>query len=157
MQGTAHSTFDPASVLETAYTDDLNTRLTPIPEGEFLAQVKSIAVRQATSKDGQPLLFADFVFTALDEEVKKATGLKEPQVRYSIMLDVNPGTTTLRTKSDDPNANVRLGRLKEACGIKPGRKWTMREFEGLTCMIKVKQRTGDDGEIYSDVSAVRRA
>ena len=151
------SAFDPASLLDTEYSDDLNTRLTPIPEGEFLARVKpdGIIVREIKTKQGETRHVADVIFLVDDEEVKRATQLTEPQVRCSLFLDLKPGTSQLLTKEDNPNANVKLGRLKEACGIKPGKAWSLRHLEGLGCYIKVKQRTDPDDieTVYSDVVA----
>ena len=151
------SAFDPSSLLDTEYTDDLNTRLTPIPEGEFYARIKpdGIIVREIINKQNEKRHVADVIFEIDDEEVKRQTQLTTPQVRCSIFLDLKPGTSQLLTKEDNANANVRLGRLKEACGIKPGKKWSLRHLEGLGCYVKVKQRADpeDIETVYSDVVA----
>lgn len=156
-QSSWSSAFDPTSLLETEYSDDLNTRLTPIPEGEYMAHIKSIVPRSGV-KDGVPWFAADVNFIIDDEEVKTATQLREPMARLGLFLDMKPGTTVLATKEDNPNANVKLGKLKEAVGLKPGRKWSLRHLEGLSCYVKIKQRTdpNDIETVYSDVVSVTK-
>lgn len=157
----SNSTFDPASLLDTEYEDDLNTRLTPVPEGEYYARIKenSVKVSQFANKNGgEPHSVMNLLFVIEDEEVKRVTQLQEPQVRMSVFLELKPGTNQLLTAADNPNANVRLGRLKEALGIKPGKKWSPRQFEGMGCFIKVKQKVNPDDieDVNSEVQAVSK-
>lgn len=159
MQSSA-SSFDPAGFLDTQYEDGLRKNLPPIPEGVYLGRIKDApAIRTGTSnKDGKQWATADFLFVIDDEEAKKATGLDEPQARFSCFLDFKPGTTQLLTEKDNPASNVKLGRLKDACGIKPGRPWSLRHFDGLTCWVRIKQRTDPDDieTVYSDVVSVSK-
>jgi hypothetical protein len=153
----ATSAFDPSALLETETDGDFNTRLTPIPEGEFQAHVKEggISVRGGI-KDGQRWTAADVLFVIDDEEVKTSTQLKEPTAKLGLFLETDAGGQRLLTKDDNPNANVKLGKLKEAVGIKPGRKFSLRHLEGLSCFVRIKQRTdpNDIETVYSDVVAV---
>lgn len=137
--------FDPAQLLDTEYSDDLRTRLTPVPEGDWRGRIKEngILIRK-TGQAGSEYTVADVLFLVEDEEVKERTQLKEPTVRASLFLDLKPGTNQLLTEKDNPNANVKLGQLKAACGIKPGAKWSFRQLEGLGCFIKVKHRPNPD-------------
>lgn len=151
------SAFDPSSLLDTEYSGDLNTRLTPIPEGEYAAHIKEGGVTVRTgSKDGQVWAAADVMFVIDDEEVRAATQLKEPMAKLGLFLDIDADTKRLLTAEDNPNANVKLGKLKEACGLRPGKKWSLRHLEGLSCFVRIKQRTdpNDIETIYSDVVAV---
>ena len=151
------STFDPTTLKDMEYTGDLNTRLTPVPEGEFWARLSKVDLRQNKAKDGRDLTLADFLFIIEDDGVKQATHLLEPQVRMSIFLDIGANGALL-TAEDNPNANVKLGRIKAALGIKPGKRWSFRHMEGQSCYVKVKQRTDpEDIEIvYSDVVSVSK-
>ncbi len=153
----AQSAFDPSSLLDTESDGDFNTRLTPIPEGEYQAHVKEggISVRGGI-KDGARWTAADILFVIDDEEVKASTQLKEPVVKLGLFLETDIAGQRLLTKEDNPNANVKLGKLKEACGIKPGRKFSLRHLEGLSCFIRTKQRTdpNDIETVYSDVVSV---
>jgi hypothetical protein len=152
------STFDPSSLLDSEYEDNLRTRLVPVPEGVYQAHIKGVPAVRSGVKDGNRWCTADFLFVLDDEQVKKDTQLQEPTVRYSMFLDMDPSSTRLLTETDNPNANIKLGRLKEACGIKPGRKWSLRHFDGLSCWVRVKQRTDPDDieTIYSDIVAVSK-
>ncbi len=153
----AQSAFDPSALLETETDGDFNTRLIPIPEGEFAAHIKEggVSVRGGT-KDGAPWRAADILFIIDDEEVKTSTSLKEPTAKLGLFLETDASGQRLLTKEDNPNANVKLGKLKEAVGIKPGRKFSLRHLEGLSCFVRIKQRTDpqDIETIYSDVVAV---
>lgn len=145
-------------MLDTEYTGELNTRLTPIPEGEWQAHVKQpngVSIRSGV-KDGKRWATADVMFVIDDEEVKSRTQLTEPMARMSLFLDLVPGTNQIQTSEDNPNANVRLGKLKEALGIRPGKKWSLRHLEGLSCFVRIKQRTDENDieTVYSDVVAV---
>jgi hypothetical protein len=153
----ADSAFDPAALLDTEYSGGLNTRLTPIPAGDFRAQVKpgSVKVRKGMSKAGEPFVMCDLMFLIDDAGVAEATQLKEPQVQASVFLELAPGTGRLMTKEDNPNANVQLGRLKEALGFKDGSGWTLRAFEGRACYIRVTQvpDENDISLVYNRVTA----
>ncbi len=155
-----NSTFDETALLDGEYTGDLNTRLTPVPEGEYMAHVMSngIKVKQITIKNtGEKRHIADFIFIVDDDDVKRQIQMQEPQVRMSVFLDLN-AAGALMTKEENANANIKLGRLKDALGLKPGRKWSLRHMEGLSCYIKVTHRTDpDDIEIrYAEVAQVSK-
>lgn len=158
MAQSQQSAFDPNALLDTEYSDNLRTRLVPIPEGVYYAHIKGVPAVRSGSKDGTVWAAADFTFVIDDEEVKSKTQLTEPSCRYSTFLDLKPGTAQLLTEADNPNANIKLGRLKEACGMKPGRAWSLRHFDGLSCWVRIKQRTDPDDieTIYSDVVAVSK-
>jgi hypothetical protein len=138
--------FDTTALLDTSYTGDLNRSLVPIPEGEMYARIKegSVKVRRFTSKAGNLVTMADMVFAIEDQSVKDATQLPEPAIPASIFLDTEPGSNRLLTKEDNPNANIQLGRLKHAVGIKEGKTWSLRSFEGLACYIKVEHEANPD-------------
>lgn len=138
--------FDTNALLDTSYTGDLNRSLIPIPEGEFYARVKenSVKVRRFTSKQNNLITMADMVFSIEDQSVKDATHMENPAIPYSIFLETEPGSNRLLTKEDNPNANISLGRLKYALGIREGKEWSLRGFEGLGCFIKVEQEPNPD-------------
>ena len=149
--------FDPTELLETTLEgDSFNSHFTPFPETECYGRIKKVAGRRVMTKDNRESLLAEFTFTTDDQHVLDETGLKEPQVRYSIWLDADPMTGRLLTKDENPNANVRLARLKKACGLKEGKKFRIADFDGLGCYIKTKHRapTGDSDDIQTDVVAV---
>jgi hypothetical protein len=138
--------FDTSALVDTEYTGGLNRTLVPIPEGEFLARVKpdSVKVNRFTSKAGNLVNICNLVFSVEDEDVKAQTRLPDPSITASIFLDLDPGTGRLLTKEDNPNANVGLGKLKHALGIREGKAWSLRQFEGMACYIRVVHEPNPD-------------
>lgn len=149
-------TFDPSELLEMSFGDDFNTRATPFPEGECYARVKSITGKEVTTKTGDAAIVVETIFVTDDDVIKQATKMNEPSVRYSIFLELVPGTKRVMTKDDNPNANLKLGRLKMALGVKAGKKFRLNDLVGLACYIKTKQRLDpeDSETIYTDVVGV---
>jgi hypothetical protein len=150
--------FDPSALLETVNEGDLNTNFTPVPEGEYRARIKdgSLTVKGITStKTGEKYTVAEMYFIIDDQAVIEATGLKEPTVRASVFLTIDPVTKTLVTKDADPNANIDLGRLKEALGFADGKPWKLKDFEGRSCWVKVKQEAdaNDITKAFSRITA----
>jgi hypothetical protein len=133
-------TFDPSVLIETEYTGDLNRQLTPVPEGIFFGRIREggVKVKKGISKAGNAYCVCDLAFVIQDEEVKAATNLEEPMVFASVFLDLTP-SGALETRESNPNANVQLGRLKHALGLREGKPWSLRSFEGLGCYLKVTQ------------------
>lgn len=142
----AEDTFDTSALVETEQTGDLNRALVPIPEGEYYARVKpdSVKVRRFTSKAGNLVNMCDLNFSIEDDEVKASTQLPDPTIQANIFLDIDPTTNRILTREDNPNANVQLGRLKHALGIKEGKPWSLRQFEGMACYIKVVHEPNPD-------------
>jgi hypothetical protein len=138
-------TFDPSVLVDTEYTGDLNRQLTPIPEGTYYGRVKegSVKAKKGISKAGNAYCVCDMQFVLTDEDVKAATKLEEPTVFASIFLDLTP-SGAIETKEANPNANVQLGRLKHALGLREGKPWSLRSFEGLGCYIRVVQEPDAD-------------
>jgi hypothetical protein len=130
-------TFDTSALIETENTGDLNRYMEPVPEGEMMARINadSVKVERFTSKAGNLVTLCRMVFTVEDEDVKAAMKMDKPTINASIFLDMENGRLT--TKDDNPNANVALGKLKYALRIPEGKPWSLRQFEGLSCFIKV--------------------
>lgn len=149
-------TFDPSELLDLSFGDDFNTRATPFPETECYARVKSISGKEITTRTGDTSIVVEAIFVTDDEHVKQATHMNEPTVRYSLFLELVPGTKRVMTKDENPNANLKLGRLKTALGVKSGKKFKLPDLVGLACYIKTKQRLDpeDSETIYTDVTAV---
>lgn len=145
--------FDPTELLETKIDGDaLNDHFTPFPETECFGRIKKIAGRKVTV-GGEDKLIAQFMFVTEDQHVIDETGLREPMVRYELWLDTDPATGRMLDKKDNPNANVALGRLKKACGIKDGKPFRIADLDGLGCYIKTKQDKRDE-ETFTKVVAV---
>jgi hypothetical protein len=137
--------FDPAVLLDTEYTGDLARYSTPCPEGVHMARVKdgSVNVKKGVSKAGNAYCILEMLFCIEDEEVKKQLKRDLVYAPASIFLDLTP-SGQIATKADNPDANTALGRLKSAMGFREGKAWKLRNFEGMSCYVKVVQETNPD-------------
>lgn len=151
------TTFDPASLFEQTTTDANDTKILPIPEGEYLAVIEKAEPATWTSRDGTKSgIRLDVHYLIDDEAAKAATGRDKLTVRQGIMLDLDESGTSLDMGK---GKNVGLGRLREATGLNvPGQPFAMAMFPGRLVKIKVTQRPGDDPEtVYNDVKGVAKA
>ena len=152
------TTFDPASLLETTVEAANDTKILPIPEGEYLAVIDSTKINPWQSKDGASSgLRLDVEYLIDDAAAKEATGREKLTVRQGIMLDLTEDGQSLDMGK---GKNVGLGRLREATGLNaPGQPFAMQMLPGRLVKIKVTQRPSDkDPEtIYNDVRGVTKA
>lgn len=126
------SVFNPDTFLNTTTTDANETSYTPIPEGEWKAQIKKIEPRGA--KEAALL----DVFWGVDEpEVVEQTGMASPIVRQSVFLDI----TETGGLDKGKGKNVQLGKLREAVGQNQnGKPWQPGMLIGQVAKIKVVHR-----------------
>lgn len=144
------SQFNPDIFLNTETEEAMETRFTPIPEGEYTAIAGKPAIR--TTPRGQVLL--DVPWSIDDQSVKEVTGLPSPSARQSIFLDV----TETGGLAGGPGKNIGLGRLREAVGLNvPGQSFKIANIEGKVAKVVVKQRVDTDtGDTYVDVKRVAK-
>lgn len=146
------SVFNPDLFLSTTTEQTGDTRYTPIPVGEWTGQVKSVSARRNHSeKTGLDYTFLEVQWTILDDEVKQALGMTEPQCRQSFILDL----TDAGSLDFGKNKNIRLNRLRDALGQnQPGRPWAPSHMEGQMARVKVTHRPHQDtGEPMAEVTS----
>lgn len=149
------STFDSAAFLSETTTEALDTRLTPVPPGEYSAMISKIEGRQTPNKNdpSQVYTIVDITYLIDDQSVKEATGLDQPTVRQSLFLDMNDAGKLDTGKGK----NVGLGRLREATGLnKPGEPFSFDMLMNQPVHILVEQTPdkNDSSIIYSNVKRV---
>lgn len=143
------SIFSPEQFLQSTYTNKTDTRLIPVPQGEYNAQIEKVAARRQ-EKDGDVFYVLDVFWAIMDDGAKAATGLEKPVVKQSIFLDVtSEGSIDMgRGKS------VQLGRLREAVQQNSdGQPWSPIRLTGAIARVAVSHRL-DKGETYADVKRV---
>lgn len=151
------STFDPSSLLDTTTTEINDTKIIPIPEGEYLAVIDTTEVKTWSSKDGTSSgLRLDVTYLIDDQAAKDATGREKLTVRQGVMLDLNEAGNGLDMGK---GKNVALGRLREACDLnQPGQPFAMAMLPGRLVKIKVTQRPGNEpDQVFNDVRGVTKA
>lgn len=138
--------FKPEEFMQTQTEDASATEYIPIPEGEYTAVVAGVEGRE--TKTGKAVMDVTW---QLDDPSNEDTHNKK--VRQSIFLDLSDGGA-LRTGKGQ---NVQLGRLREAVSQNtPGMPWAPSMLEGQVAIVTVKQRSGDEGQIYTDVKGVTK-
>ena len=144
--------FNADAFLNTEITGEMDTKMIPIPDGDFNAQVAKVAFREVTQKDGVKRAIMDVTWDIIDEGVKKETKLEKPMARQSVFLDLNEQGGLDMGKG----RNIQLGRLREAVGQnRSGKAWSPANLTGQMAVVSIKQRIeGED--IYSDIKKVTK-
>lgn len=153
--------FDPTAFLDLQVTESNDTKLIPIPPGEYVGQVEKVDVRPWQSKDGlKSGLSLDVTWNIDDQRVKEATKRDKNTVRQGCMLDTTdttpPGLDMGRGK------NVALGRLREAVGLNAnGAAFAFRMLEGRAAKLQVSHRPDErpgaqPGDVFADVKGVAK-
>ena len=151
------ASFDPESFLDLEIEGANDTRLIPIPVGEYIATVeKGDKVREIKSKDGTDTFYSlPIVWRIDDPSVLEATQRDKVTIRADIFLDILPSGALDMGKGK----NVQLGKYREALGLNdPTRPFSMRMFINRAAKIKVGQRAHKEtGELMPTVQAVTAA
>ncbi len=147
------SAFDPQAFLDSSVTEANDTKVIPVPIGEYLGVIEKLAPRQWQSKDGtQSGLALDITWLIEDDEVKQFLGRDTVTVRQGIMLDVLPNGSLDMSKGK----NIGLGRLREAVGMNnPGQPFSFLQLPGQMARVSVKHRLVED-DTFAEVKAVTK-
>ena len=150
------STFDPDTFLDSAVEGANETTYTPLPEGEYEANISGVSVRQVETKNGVATILNVLWDVEVDKKTRELNNLTQPtqQVRQDIWLDLDKNGNLLFGS----NQNVRLGRLRAATGLNDAKKpFSFRQLEmAPKCFVKVTQRTdkNDSSIIYNQIDRV---
>lgn len=148
------SMFSPDQFLDMQVTESNDTKLVPIPVGEYIAVVSEVKARPWTSKSdpSKSGIALDVQWDIDDAGVKQLLGRDKVTVKQGVMLDMTESGGLDMGKGK----NVGLGRLREACGLnQPGQPFSATMLTGRVAKVKVEHRV--DGEnIYSEVKQVAK-
>lgn len=146
------STFDPDTFMSMTSNESNSTKLEPVPEGEYIALIEDIKLRQAG--DRYPL---DVSYLLTDPELAKSLGRDKITVRQTIWLDITSNGTLDHSKGK----NVGLGKLRAALSMnEPGKPFSVNMLKGAgPVRIEVKQSPdkNDPETVYSNVVKVGKA
>lgn len=146
--------FSPDQFLDMQVTESNDTKLVPIPVGEYVAVVSEVKARPWTSKSdpSKSGIALDVQWDIDDAGVKQLLGRDKVTVKQGVMLDMTESGGLDMGKGK----NVGLGRLREACGLnQPGQPFSATMLTGRVAKVKVEHRV--DGEnIYSEVKQVAK-
>jgi len=139
--------FDPDEFLNTAVEGTLDTRMIPVPEGEFLATVSALGSR-VVGENSLPVL--DVTWKIEDnEEVSAVTGRPVSTVRQTIWLDISESGGLDMSKGK----NVGLGRVRDAVNQNGPGPWSAAQLEGAMAIVRISHRIHNE-ETYADVKGV---
>lgn len=146
--------FDANSFLDMSITDANDTKLVPVPVGEYVAVCKEIKARpwQSKSDPSKAGIALDIFWDIDDVNVKALLERDSVIVKQGIMLDMTEAGGLDMGKGK----NVGLGRLREAVGLNtPGQPFSVTMVQGRLAKVSISHRV--DGEnIFSEVKGVAR-
>ena len=144
--------FNPESVLSGRYSESLDTRSTPIPEGEYVGVVQEIkADNFRTTPKGSTMV--DIPWRIDHPELEDTVGHPSSTVRQTIFLDLNDRGDLDFSKGK----NIALGKLREALGQNTsGKAWSFMDLVGGTANVRVRHRPNSEDPtiLYPEVKAV---
>lgn len=145
--------FDPQAFLSSSISSSNDTKVIPVPVGDYHGVIDKIAPRQWQSKDGsQTGIALDVFWLVEDAGVKEFLCRETVTVKQGIMLDTTPNGGLDVSKGK----NIGLGRLREAVGKnQDGQMFSFEMLPGLSARISVTHRiSGED--TFAEVKSVSR-
>lgn len=143
--------FDPQSFLDTAVSGVNDTKIIPVPVGEYMGVIDKVTPRQWQSKDGSTTGIAlDVLWLVEDSAVKEYLGRDTVVCKQGIMLDLTAEGGLDMSKGK----NVGLGRLREAVGKNnSGEAFSFAMLPGSAAKISVAHRVAND-DTFAEVKQV---
>lgn len=145
--------FDSDLFLNSTITGANDTKVIPVPMGEYQGIIEKVVPRQWQSKDGsQTGISLDVHWLIEDAGVKAELGRDTVTCKQGIMLDTAPTGGLDMSKGK----NVGLGRLREAIGMNdPSQPFSFHSLPGQSAKVNVQHRiVGED--TYAEVKAVAK-
>ena len=146
--------FNPDQFLDMQIEGQNDTKIIPVPAGEYTAMIEEVKVRQWQSKadPAKSGLTLDVQWSIDDASVKELLGRDKVTVKQGIMLDLTDAGGLDMGKG----RNVGLGRLREALDLnQPGRPFSFTMLTGRVARVSVTHRIADDN-IFAEVKQVAR-
>lgn len=146
--------FNPDQFLDMQVTDANDTKVVPVPVGEYTAVIGEVKVRPWQSKKDPSVagVALDLVWEIDSQEVKTLLGRDKVTVKQGVMLDLTDSGQLDMGKGK----NISLGRLREATNLNvPGQPFAFSMLNGRVAKVNISHRVDGD-TIYSEVKAVAR-
>lgn len=145
--------FDADQFLSATVTGALDTKVIPVPIGEYQGVIEKIVPRQWQSKDGTTTGIAlDIFWLVEDQGVKDYLNRETVTCKQGIMLDTDPQSGLDMSKGK----NIGLGRLREAVGLNnPGEPFSFHQLPGQMAKINVQHRVNGE-DTFAEVKAVAK-
>lgn len=149
------SAFDPDVFMADTQVGALDTRIQPIPAGEYPAIVEDFKFRGLPGRDGGPdRQILEVTWSIISDELKATLGREKLTSRQSIWLDLTPDNRLDMGKGK----NVGLGKLRAAIGQNdPNTPWALGHIKGAgpaQVVISHRPDKNDDSIMYDEVKTV---
>lgn len=147
-------TFDPATFLNTTIEEANDTKVIPVPAGEYLALAEKVDIKSWSSRDGSSSgLKLEIVWDIMDDNVKALLGRDSVKCIQQQMLDLtDTGNLDL-----GKGKNVGLGRIREALDLNtPGQPFAFPMIQGRMARVAVSHRTAGE-DIYAEIKKIAKA
>lgn len=144
--------FDASEFLNQSVEGSLDTRIEPLPSGDYRAVIDDVDAKQGESDNGPwTLLLVKWLITD-EEKLAEANREGKVYVNQSMMLDL----TDDGKLDTSEQKNVRLGRLRDSLGQNDGSPWSFGMLQGQAAVLRIEPRPDkkDPETIYNDVKAV---
>ncbi len=147
--------FNADSFLNQTVEAKLDTKRIPHPEGDWdEGQITDLKIKDGTSKEsGKTWVRLTATIVNTDPQVKADMKLGEdqvPQVRWEEFIDI----TEDGTLDVSDGKNIKLGKLRQACGQNSDDEWSLGDLKGATLGFRVKHQFNNDGDPYAVCSGV---
>ena len=146
--------FDPNTFLNTSYTDTNDTKVIPVPAGEYQALAETVDIKPWASRDGSSSgVKLEIVWDILDDNVKALLGRDTVKVTQQQMLDL----TETGGLDFSKGKNIGLGRIREALDMNtPGQSFSFGAIQGRLAKVAVSHRiSGED--VYAEIKKIAKA
>jgi hypothetical protein len=157
------SNFDAASFASMSFEGQNDTKLVPIPVGEYVGVITDIAVntwqgKEDPTKSGLKLSATIELDKDLPEPggstIGAVTGRDKNTVKHDVMLDVSADGKGLDMGK---GKNVSLGRLREAVGLNnPGQPFSFQMLVGRPVKVMIAHRPYKE-DLFAEVKGVAKA
>jgi len=146
--------FDPNTFLNATFTEENDTKVIPVPAGEYLALAEKVDVKSWSSKDGSSSgIKLEILWDIQDDNVKALLGRDTVKCAQQQMLDL----TDTGALDMGKGKNVGLGRIREALGLnKPGEPFSFGMIQGRMAKVVVSHRTAGE-DIYAEIKKIATA
>lgn len=141
-------TFDPDRFKATVINEPFETRVKPVPNGEYVGVIKDFVFGKQSEKGGVPM---NVIWEIDNQALRESLSRKVVTSRQTVWLNFDEVGNLPRDQ------NQTLGRLRDALGQNGPEAWSPSMIIGKAGRIKVAQRIDEKtGEVYDDVVAVAK-
>lgn len=149
------SKFNAASFLNQTVEAKLDTKRTPMPEGDHdEMMIDSLDISSGTSKkSGNFWVQLAVKMVCTDPNVAaemKLTGDAKPVLYWREFLDLDDdGQLDI-----SEGRNIKLGKLRQACNQNTDDEWSITDLKGAVLGARAKHQMNEDGDPYAVCTAV---